>query len=115
MNSSCNDAEPARRRGAATRAQVPALLKGLIYGPSGRSMSPSHTRRRDRIYRYYVSREVSRTATAVARCRAYLGDGHARELRRDHRERGHGPARRLRHGLGPAVGSRTGTDKSSYW
>jgi site-specific DNA recombinase len=51
-------AEPAHRRGAATRAQVPALLKGLIFGPNGRSMSPSHTRRRDRIYRYYVTREA---------------------------------------------------------
>jgi site-specific DNA recombinase len=51
-------AEPAHRRGATTRAQVPALLKGLIYGPNGRPMSPSHTRRRGRIYRYYVSREA---------------------------------------------------------
>ena len=51
-------AEPAHRRGAATRAQVPALLKGLIHGPNGRPMSPSHTRRRGRIYRYYVTREA---------------------------------------------------------
>jgi site-specific DNA recombinase len=51
-------AEPAHRRGAATRAQVPALLKGLIFGPNGRPMSPSHTRRRGRIYRYYVPREA---------------------------------------------------------
>jgi DNA invertase Pin-like site-specific DNA recombinase len=51
-------AEPPHRRGAATRAQVPALLKGLIYGPNGRPMSPSHTRRRGRIYHYYVTREA---------------------------------------------------------
>jgi hypothetical protein len=51
-------AEPAHRRGAATRAQIPALLKGLIFGPHGRAMSPSHTRRRGRIYRYYVTREA---------------------------------------------------------
>jgi site-specific DNA recombinase len=51
-------AEPAHRRGAATRAQIPALLKGLIFGPNGRPMSPSHTRRRGRIYRYYVTREA---------------------------------------------------------
>jgi site-specific DNA recombinase len=51
-------AEPAHRRGAATRAQAPALLKGLIFGPNGRPMSPSHTRRRGRIYRYYVTREA---------------------------------------------------------
>jgi site-specific DNA recombinase len=51
-------AEPAHRRGAATRAQVPALLKGLLFGPNGRPMSPSHTRRRGRIYRYYATREA---------------------------------------------------------
>jgi hypothetical protein len=51
-------AEPAHRRGAATRAQVPALLKGLILGPNDRPMSPSHTRRRGRVYRYYVTREA---------------------------------------------------------
>jgi hypothetical protein len=51
-------AGPAHRRGAATRAQVPALLKGLIHGPNGRPMSPSHTRRRGRLYRYYVTREA---------------------------------------------------------
>jgi site-specific DNA recombinase len=50
------EAEPAHRQGAATRAQMPALLKGLIYGPNGRPMSPSH--RRGRIYRYYVTREA---------------------------------------------------------
>jgi site-specific DNA recombinase len=44
--------------GAATRAHVPALLKGLIFGPNGRAMSPSHTRRRGRLYRYYVTREA---------------------------------------------------------
>jgi hypothetical protein len=51
-------AEPAHRRSAATRTQVPALLKGLIFGPNGRPMSPSHTRRRGRIYRYYATREA---------------------------------------------------------
>ena len=51
-------AEPAHRRDAATRAQVPALLKRLIHGPNGRPMPPSHTRRRGRIYRYYVTREA---------------------------------------------------------
>ena len=41
-----------------TRAQTPALLKGLIFGPDGRAMSPTHTRRRGRLYRYYVSQAV---------------------------------------------------------
>src|SRR5688572_29513498 len=30
----------------------------LIYGPKGRPISPSHTCRRGRIYRYYVTREA---------------------------------------------------------
>ena len=49
-------ATPARQRAATTRAGVPMLLKGLIFGPDGRPMSPTHTRRRGRTYRYYVSR-----------------------------------------------------------
>jgi NAD(P)H-binding len=57
----------AGRRAAATRAQVPALLKGLIFAPNGRLMSPSHTRRRGRVYRYYVTARRSRMATTAAR------------------------------------------------
>jgi hypothetical protein len=41
-----------------TRAQTPALLKGLIFGPTGAAMSPAHTRRNRRLYRYYVSTDV---------------------------------------------------------
>lgn len=48
----------ARRRAANTRAQTPALLKGLIYGPTGSAMTPSHTRKGGRLYRYYVSTDV---------------------------------------------------------
>ncbi len=44
-----------RRRAGVTRAQTPALLKGLIFGPDGSAMSPTHTRRRQKLYRYYVS------------------------------------------------------------
>ena len=51
-------AEPTRQRAATSRAQVPMLLKGLIFGPNGRAMSPSHTKRRGRIHRYYVAREA---------------------------------------------------------
>ena len=59
MTSSCNEdraGAPARRRRPGPRYL--ALLKGLIFGPNGRPMSPSHTRRRGRIYRYYVTREA---------------------------------------------------------
>src|SRR6476620_2349465 len=45
-----------RRRAAATRAQTPALLKGLIFGPTGCAMTPTHTRKQGgRLYRYYIA------------------------------------------------------------
>jgi hypothetical protein len=47
-----------RRRAANTRAQTPALLKGLIFGPTGRAMTPTHTRKGGKLYRYYVSTDV---------------------------------------------------------
>jgi site-specific DNA recombinase len=55
-------AENAHRRASRTRAATPALLKGLIFGPDGRAMAPSHTRRRGRLYRFY------RTATSLKLC-----------------------------------------------
>lgn len=36
-------------------ATTPAMLKGLLFGHDGRAMSPSHTRRKGKLYRYYVS------------------------------------------------------------
>ena len=50
--------ENTRTRSANTRAQTPALLKGLIFGPTGAAMSPTHTRKGNRLYRYYVSQDV---------------------------------------------------------
>jgi site-specific DNA recombinase len=47
-----------RARGHRTRAQTPALLKGLIFGPDGAAFSPTRTRRHGRLYRYYVSQSV---------------------------------------------------------
>ena len=52
----------AQRRASHTRAATPALLKGLIIGPDGKAMAPSHTRRRGRLYRFY------RTATSLKLC-----------------------------------------------
>ena len=43
---------------SSTRAQTPALLKGLIFGPTGHAMAPTHTRKAGRLYRYYVSTAV---------------------------------------------------------
>ena len=40
------------------RAQSPALLKGLIFGLDGRALSPTHTRKGGKQYRYYVAQAV---------------------------------------------------------
>src|SRR5690606_7872172 len=37
---------------------TPALLKGLIFGPDGAAFSPTHTKKGDKLYRYYVSQSV---------------------------------------------------------
>jgi site-specific DNA recombinase len=50
--------EAPRKRAAASRAQTPALLKGIIFGPTGIAMSPTHTRKKGRLYRYYISQTV---------------------------------------------------------
>ncbi len=47
-----------RVRANRTRAQTPAMLRGLIYSPSGKAMTPSHTRKNGRLYRYYVTTDV---------------------------------------------------------
>jgi hypothetical protein len=50
--------ESSRKRAARTRADTPALLKGLLFGPDGAAFSPTHTRKGGRLYRYYVSQTV---------------------------------------------------------
>jgi DNA invertase Pin-like site-specific DNA recombinase len=50
--------EGSRKRAATTRAQTPSLLKGIIFGPRGTAMSPTHTRKNGRLYRYYLSQTV---------------------------------------------------------
>jgi hypothetical protein len=47
-----------RVRANQNRIQTPALLKGLIFGADGRAMSPTHTRKGGRLYRYYVAQRV---------------------------------------------------------
>jgi DNA invertase Pin-like site-specific DNA recombinase len=51
-------ADSTRPRSRNKRAQSPALLKGLIFGPDGSAMSPTHTRRRQKLYRYYISQRA---------------------------------------------------------
>ncbi len=50
--------ESPRKRAARTRADTPALLKGLLFGPDGAAFSPTHTRKGGKLYRYYVSQTV---------------------------------------------------------
>ena len=50
--------ENRRTRANRTRAQTPALLRGLIFAPTGHAMTPSHARENGRLYRYYVSTEA---------------------------------------------------------
>ena len=44
-----------RSRAANTRAQTPALLKGILFGADGRAMTPTHACKGGRLYRYYVA------------------------------------------------------------
>lgn len=50
--------ESPRVRAAQSRQRAPALLRGLLFGPDGRAMSPTHTRKGGRLYRYYVSQAL---------------------------------------------------------
>jgi hypothetical protein len=50
--------ENPRKRAAATRAQTPSLLKGIIFDQTGVAMSPTHTRKNGKLYRYYLSQTV---------------------------------------------------------
>ena len=43
-----------------SRAQTPALLKGLIFAPGGHAMTPSHTRKGGKLYRHYVATDAIR-------------------------------------------------------
>lgn len=40
--------------------RTPALLKGLIFGPTGAAMTPAHTRKGGKLYRYYITMDVLR-------------------------------------------------------
>lgn len=49
-----------RQRTTRPKGRTPAILKGLIFGPTGVAMTPAHTRKGGRLYRYYVSIDVIR-------------------------------------------------------
>ena len=55
--------ESPRARANHTRAQTPALLKGIIFGADGRAMTPVHTKKINKLYRYYVAAELLKGET----------------------------------------------------
>jgi hypothetical protein len=50
--------ESPRKRANNSRAQTPALLKGLLFTATGAAMTPSSTKKGSRRYRYYVSMDL---------------------------------------------------------
>ncbi len=62
-----------RTRAAQNRQHAPALLKGLIYGVDGRALSPTHSVKKGRHYRYYVAQRVLKGDTQA-------GDGIVRRV-----------------------------------
>jgi site-specific DNA recombinase len=63
-------AENTVARANGTRAQMPALLRGLIFAPGGRAMTPSHSRKNGRLYRYYVSTDAIRQGYSACAVRS---------------------------------------------
>ena len=57
--------ESPRKRAAGARAQTPAILRGLLFGPDGAAMSPTHTRKNGKLYRYYISQSVIKRGTGT--------------------------------------------------
>jgi len=42
------------------KGRTPAILKGLIFGPTGAAMTPAHARKNGKLYRYYISTDLIR-------------------------------------------------------
>ena len=58
--------ESPRQRGQHSRRQTPALLKGLIFvGATGSALSPTHTRKGGKLYRYYISQDMLKGSDAA--------------------------------------------------
>jgi site-specific DNA recombinase len=55
-----------RTRAKRPLGRTPALLKGLIFGPTGAAMTPAHTRKNGKLYRYYISAELLRTGSSAS-------------------------------------------------
>lgn len=55
-----------RKRAGYARAQTPALLRGLLFGPDGAAMSPTNSRKGSgKLYRYYISQTAMKRGGGV--------------------------------------------------
>jgi site-specific DNA recombinase len=52
--------ESPNKCGTRPKGRTPAILKGLIFGPTGAAMTPAHVRKNGKLYRYYISTDVIR-------------------------------------------------------
>ncbi|MFY9625388.1 MAG: recombinase family protein, partial [Rhodoplanes sp.] len=78
--------ESPRQRAANTRAQEPALLKGVIFTETGAAMTPTATKKGSRLYRYYTSMDLIRNRAT--------GDGRRHRTAAPHSRNGGGGRRR---------------------
>jgi DNA invertase Pin-like site-specific DNA recombinase len=62
------------KRSTRPKGRTPAILKGLIFGPTGAAMTPAHTRKAGKLYRYYVSMDVMRNANCPSSIRRVPAD-----------------------------------------
>ena len=62
------------KRATRPKGRTPAVLKGFIFGPSGAAMTPNHTRRGGRLYRYYNSMDAIRNGPGACPIRRVAAD-----------------------------------------
>jgi site-specific DNA recombinase len=52
--------ESPHKRSTRPRGRTQAILKGLLFGPTGAAMTPTHARKNGKLYRYYTSTDLIR-------------------------------------------------------
>jgi site-specific DNA recombinase len=52
--------ESPHKRSTRPRGRTQAILKGLLFGPTGAGMTPAHARKNGKFYRYYISTDLIR-------------------------------------------------------
>ena len=72
--------ESPRKRRAENRSRSEALLKGIIFAANGTAMTPTYTRKGERLYHYYTSMDLTRNrdtggSTSPMRLAAAMVDG----------------------------------------